>query len=68
MKLSMLEEENKRLKQIIIILNKYYDHFHLTGKAVLDMSDEAETMTYREMHLLQILLENTIKGVEEYED
>lgn len=68
MELPILKEENKKLKQIIIILNKYYDHFHLTGKAVLDMSDEAETMTYREMHSLQILLENTIKGVEKYED
>ena len=68
MELSILKEENKKLKQIIIILNKYYGHFHLTGKAVLDMSDEAETMTYREMHSLQILLENTIKGVENYED
>lgn len=68
MKSSILKEENAKLKQIIIILNKYYDRFHLTGKAVLDMSDEAETMTYREMHALQILLENTIKGVEKYED
>lgn len=64
-KVEQLAKENKQLKQIICILNKYYSHFHLTGKAVLDMSEETETMSYRDMHILQILLDDTIREVRE---
>lgn len=63
-----LKDENKKLKQIIKILDRGYKSFHMTGKIALDFSKEAETMSYREMQILQILLDNVIHDIDGYSD
>lgn len=66
--LSITKYEIEKRDQIIKILDKGYTHYHMTGKWALSYSKEAETMTYRDMEILQITLENIIKGVTGYED
>lgn len=67
-KVERLENENNNLTQLVIILNKYYSRFSLTGKMVLDMSEEAEILSYRDMSILQRTLENISKGHIIYKD
>lgn len=67
-KVERLENENNNLAQLVIILNKYYSRFSLTGKMVLDMSEEAEILSYRDMSILQHTLEDLAKGHIVYKD
>ena len=62
------QEDIEKRNQIIKILNEGYSHYHMTGKWAMSYSKEAKTMSYRGMEILQITLENIIKGVVGYED
>ena len=66
--MSHLEEENKKLRKIIKILNEGYKSFHMTGAMAIDFSKEATTETYREIQTLQILLYNVLHDIDGFED